>query len=374
MNELIRIKKIHHTQKSRTDYILSRISIRQRNYTLFFKVKGLKPIWRAEAFIALTLLPAMQLGVDIDCPYVLSEMFYENLKKVQDILISWHSNLKPITIRNATLSKQKSPPQAKHALFFTGGLDSSYSLLKNNKSLDDLIFVNGFDVSLKNTMLFNKIHPVLKSIASHKNKRFIIVHSNARDFLETFMQFDWTDTHGLALASVAHICSSVYSHVYISASLPYRYLQPYGSHPLLDPLWSTESLQLIHDGCEKDRVEKARYIASDEQILNSLRVCWENPDNAYNCGRCEKCTRTMVQLEIAGVLEKCDCFDQRLDIKKSKIRFPGASFATLFRERYLPHLENSGHNPALEKKLKRALYPTLFQKVVKKFNHFSRQR
>lgn len=368
MNELVKIKKIN--TKSNENSVSSTISIHQKNYTLFFKVEGIKPVWRAEAFVALTLLPAMRLGMDIDCPYALSKMFYKNLTKIQDILLSWHSDLKPITIRNALLSKQNPLPQAKQALFFTGGLDSSYSLLKNSNNLNDLIFVNGFDVSLQNPTLFNKICPVLKNIASQKNKRFIVVHSNARDFLETVMQFDWTDTHGLALASVAQICSSIYSHVYISSSLPYGYLQPYGSHPLLDPLWSTESLQLIHDGCEKDRVEKAKYIARDEQILKSLRVCWENPENAYNCGRCEKCIRTMVQLEIAGVLEKCESFDQRLEINKLKIRFPGASFATLFRERYLPHLKASGHNPALEKKLKRALTPTRLQKMVNKCKLF----
>ena len=34
--------------------------------------------------------------------------------------------------------------------------------------------------------------------------------------------------------------------------------------------------------------------------MNHLRVCWENPDGSFNCGRCGKCTRTKVGLALAG--------------------------------------------------------------------------
>ena len=48
--------------------------------------------------------------------------------------------------------------------------------------------------------------------------------------------------------------------------------------------------------------------------LEHLRVCWENLEGAYNCGRCEKCIRTMVNLTVAGALDRCQTFDRELDL------------------------------------------------------------
>ena len=38
--------------------------------------------------------------------------------------------------------------------------------------------------------------------------------------------------------------------------MTYAHLGPLGSHPLLDPLWSSEDVELVHDGCEATRLDK----------------------------------------------------------------------------------------------------------------------
>jgi hypothetical protein len=45
-------------------------------------------------------------------------------------------------------------------------------------------------------------------------------------------------------------------------------------------------------------------IAEDPVAHVTLRVCWLNPDQSNNCGRCEKCLRTMTSLAAAGVLSR----------------------------------------------------------------------
>jgi hypothetical protein len=89
-------------------------------------------------------------------------------------------------------------------------------------------------------------------------------------------------------------------------------MEPHGSHPLLDPLFRTEEMELVHDGGEADRDEKVERIASHESVAKHLRVCWRNTDGAYNCGRCEKCLRTMLSLLAVGALDRCATFGSEL--------------------------------------------------------------
>jgi hypothetical protein len=59
---------------------------------------------------------------------------------------------------------------------------------------------------------------------------------------------------------------------------------------------------------------KTKAIAEFPVVVRNLRVCFETPENGYNCGRCEKCYRTMVGLRVAGALAQCDAFDRPLDL------------------------------------------------------------
>jgi hypothetical protein len=111
---------------------------------------------------------------------------------------------------------------------------------------------------------------------------------------------------------VALLLSPRFAKVYVPASQTYAQLFPLAPHPVLDPLWSNDTTAIVLDGCEASRIDKARRIAGCELALASLRVCYENRAGAYNCGRCEKCLRTMLNLYIAGALARCPTFDRPL--------------------------------------------------------------
>jgi hypothetical protein len=115
--------------------------------------------------------------------------------------------------------------------------------------------------------------------------------------------------HGAALAAVAHALAPNHGKVYIASSQSYANLHPWGSHPLLDPLWSSEAVQIVHDGGET-RMNKLRVLVQYPEVLARLRVCWENP-GSYNCGLCGKCVRTMLGLYALGV-EHCAAFPDTL--------------------------------------------------------------
>src|SRR5262249_41756622 len=126
------------------------------------------------------------------------------------------------------------------------------------------------------------------------------VRTDVRAFSDRFSR--WDHYHGAALATVAHLLAPYFSRVFVPATQTYAFLAPLGSHPLLDPLWSSEDVELVHDGLEAPRLDKLAVVASEPAARHWLRVCWENRNGAYNCGRCEKCLRTMVALDALGEL------------------------------------------------------------------------
>ncbi len=78
---------------------------------------------------------------------------------------------------------------------------------------------------------------------------------------------------------------------------------PVGSHPAVDGLMSSQRVSVIHDGSRFSRLEKVRELAAWPTALAVLRVCPEGPSGRANCGQCEKCLRTRLELLAAGVDE-----------------------------------------------------------------------
>jgi hypothetical protein len=57
-------------------------------------------------------------------------------------------------------------------------------------------------------------------------------------------------------------------------------------------------------------VQKLTAISRVPETYERLRVCWIQDLGLRNCGRCEKCIRTMVALEIIDALPKYKTFGQ----------------------------------------------------------------
>jgi hypothetical protein len=119
---------------------------------------------------------------------------------------------------------------------------------------------------------------------------------------------DWGRVaHGCALGSAGLFLEKRYQTLLIPSTHRYDNLEPWGSHPLTDPLISTSSLRVIHDGAAFGRVEKIRRLIQHESALKTLQVCWESK-SFENCQACAKCYGTMATLELLGALEICPRF------------------------------------------------------------------
>ncbi|MBT8409502.1 MAG: hypothetical protein KJN93_07745, partial [Alphaproteobacteria bacterium] len=85
-------------------------------------------------------------------------------------------------------------------------------------------------------------------------------------------------------------------------------LEPWGSHPALDPLYSGRSVQTQHHGFEMSRMDKIRSIVDWQDALDLINVCTSRESGGTNCGSCEKCLRTRVQLLACGALANAGAF------------------------------------------------------------------
>ena len=162
----------------------------------------------------------------------------------------------------------------------------------------------------------------------------------------------WTMVHGGALASVALALAPLMKRVLIAASTTYDVLYPWGTHPVLDPLWSTDSLAVIHDGCEMNTIDKTRAIAQSQLVLDTLRTC-PGYGTGYNCGKCLKCLRATIDLLQAGVLDRCRTLPQDIDtdaLRKALGPGGGALYEVNWRRR-LQAFEESGAAPEVQQVL-----------------------
>jgi hypothetical protein len=109
--------------------------------------------------------------------------------------------------------------------------------------------------------------------------------------------------HGAALAAVVHAATRDPAQVFLAASFDVPHMVPWGSHPLVDPQYSSQRITLIHEGIRFSRLAKVREIAHSRFGLANLRVCPANAAGRLNCGVCEKCIRTRLELLAAGIDE-----------------------------------------------------------------------
>ena len=267
-----------------------------------------------DPFVAPALYASMRLGKPLHIDGPISARLLAALPTIQEIHHSWDPSFNLIPVRAEGRCETLANPRREVGCFFSGGVDSFYTLLKHQDEITTLILVHGFDMRLDDLFLRRRVSDAVHEVAAEFGKRVVEVETNARTFSDRFT--GWLEHYyGAALASVALLLGSRMERVYIPSTNEYAALSPHGSHPLLDPLWSSEATEIVHDGCEAKRVEKVLAISSCETALRWLRVCWENRNGAYNCCECEKCLRTMVSLRAAGVLDKCVSFDRPLDLR-----------------------------------------------------------
>jgi hypothetical protein len=149
-------------------------------------------------------------------------------------------------------------------------------------------------------------------IASLAGLRLVSVWASKGELGENEAFAD-TCSHSGHLGAAAHLLSPIVDSVTIAPSYDFAHLVPWGSHPLIDVSYTSSAMAIHQTGWGLSREERIATVARWEEALPYLIVCSEGPleTGMLNCGRCEKCLRTMIALLFAGALGEAISFPIR---------------------------------------------------------------
>jgi hypothetical protein len=306
------------------------------DYEIRYAVSGGRFGRPADALVPLLLQPAMSMRQSVRIPDGVSPRLLGNLDLIQAVFSSWNPRLKPVEV----LAEQREPsaPQGSGvACLFSGGVDSFYTALKHRDEITHLVFVHGFDIDLADGRRRAAALSTVREVAEQMGKQLVEVETNLRSFSDSHA--DWILYFGSAMASVSLLLQRDFRRVFFAAGFAHsdwaQYPPPAGSHPGLDPLWSTEATEIVHSGAEATRIEKIQYLADQPLAMDHLLVCYQGAGEPYNCGRCGKCLRTMISLRLAGGLERCRTLPDEIDLDAVAAMWDRSGSQTQFMEQNL---------------------------------------
>lgn len=298
--------------------------------TLRFEVEGVSPGEVApgpEAFAIRGVLAALHRSekrVRVDgslCPRL-----RDGLRTAARILRAWYApdRSEPAIEASGGFQVLRRPaPQA--GLFLSGGSDSLCALRTNRQNYPPehpsafrvAIFVPTFGMRLEafsSPRVVNLLSRQKRSIGeiARLTGLRVISASTLSGELGEDQSYSSEASHSSHLAAVAHLFSPILSSVSIAAGYDASYLAPWGSHPMLEPNYGSSSLEIRHEEFGLTREERIAALAPWTEVLSHLLVCSEGPlePGLMNCGRCEKCVRTMIALLLADRLAGTGPFQQ----------------------------------------------------------------
>jgi hypothetical protein len=241
-------------------------------------------------------------------------MLIEGLRTAHAWWESWGKMPGPApAIETPNRRPSKIPAGPRRALsFLSGGVDGLHALLQNRRLyrpedaayIRRALFIQGFDIGKRardpEHARYRSALQSLEPLAAEASLQIVPCRTNLRH-LPSKPGFWEHRQVGAALAAVGHAAAAGPAFLFIGGTYPVFNPVPAGSHAAVDPLFSSQQVTILHDGSRFSRLDKVRDLASWPAALESLRVCPGSTGDRPNCGCCEKCLRTRLELLAAGV-------------------------------------------------------------------------
>lgn len=263
---------------------------------------------------------AWAVGADV---YVkeLDRTYLESLNKIKSVMTGWYPTFSfPTDIHVEEIVSNKFSNE-RYGLLFSGGVDSHTSYIRNKSKKPILIMVWGADIPLVEEEFWRKITSKYEKFAKDEKLDITFIKTNMRQFINEsslvrefgcyLPDSSWWGgvSHGMQLLGLCAPITQV-KHIgtlLIAASCSPEHLRrqlPWGSHPLIDNEVSWANVKVMHDAWKLSRQEKIRYVLrnyiNDYGRYPVLRVCYSQFRD-LNCGKCEKCLRTITGLVLENV-------------------------------------------------------------------------
>jgi len=325
------------------------------------------------AFLVACIMPALYFGEE---RISIEEGVCPELRDGLEIVLNWmrywwYEPTKKIVRIEAKTSSGNVRPETNYraGFFFSGGVDSLSALRANRLnypsdhpgSFKDGLLVCGLEI--RDLKIFGYVQDSLSLLAKDADVKLIPIYTNIRElgpedsvvFWEDFWKKEFM---GATFASVAHVLAKRLTSLSNSSDHDIPNMHPFSSHPLINPYYSSSDLRVRLEGFTLSRLDKTSLLAGWDSALQHLRVC--NKTELYqpgmlNCGKCEKCVRTMISLLVFDVLKKASAFPlHEVSEEMVNICGPLASNTFFFSEELVAPLVKIGRHDlsrAIERKI-----------------------
>lgn len=258
-----------------------------------------------DSYLLASILDAMAEHRAVRVHGSVSGQLLSNLVEFQGAWEKWLPEtyrMAPITVTSVRIEER---PAAGAVCAFSGGVDATFSVWRHTQKLwshrsqeiKACALVHGFDIPLKNEEAYRTNFERAASTLADVRLPLLKVATNYR----ATTNVNWEHAFSCALVAVLSNLKHVAGTCIVGSSEPYDALViPWGSSPITDHLLSSGEFVVIHDGATHSRTQKVDAIAAWPAGANSLRVCWQGELKDRNCGRCEKCLRTMLNFIVSG--------------------------------------------------------------------------
>lgn len=314
--------------------LCANISINGEIQVIYFEVdnswKKYLVIENSDAFILAVLEKAMKNSLDISFEQPVSEEMYYGLVTYTIPVYAKNFEMfhKINLIGDITLKNPET--EGKTGTGFSAGVDSFYTVLKHmgNKKLPSynithlLLAVNGAAATgISEEIDIEWLEASRKKFQVYADKmglEFICIGGNI-DLLYKNDTCLGGDT--IITASFVYALQKLFGTYYWASAYPadiFCFDASDGGfcEDVSVPYVSTRRLKFYHSGSEINRIGKVKYIADNPVVQEGLTVCGK--EDAFNCGCCFKCLRTMSELY---AIKKLDLFKDAFPVENYNKHF-----------------------------------------------------
>lgn len=243
--------------------------------------------------------------------------FFEHIKEIkkgyEQMFPDFHFSGELIT---GCIEKNVREDSGKVAMFFSGGVDATTTLIRHVQEKPDLITIWGSDVRRDDIEAWNIVYGHTLKRAEQFNLSAYYVKSNFTTFIDNCnlnklvaeSGDNWWHgfQHGLAIISCAAPLAYLYSYrkLYIASTYNEGLKGTYtcASDPIIDNNVHFCGCSTIHDSYELSRQDKVKLLVQKSKEYENvyLKVCFMLDSGGVNCCACEKCYRTILEIVSEG--------------------------------------------------------------------------
>ena len=268
----------------------------------------------------------------------IDEEYFKSINDTKKAFQKVYPNAKfegKIKVNNIIKNKKKKIKEDVVSVFFSGGIDSVSSLVSVIEKKPLLITIWGTDVWDHNEEGWKSLKELAVDYSKQLNSKNLFIKTNFRKFIyehvltEKLLKGVINDSwwrgiqHGIGL--LGHVAPYAYKYNitthYIPATLNVKSQQgtTCGSCPEIDETVKYANCNIVHEGYDKTRIEKASHIVNcfrNKGETIKLRVCYMDKGDKLNCCECEKCYLSMMEV----LSEKVDLKDWGFDVDGEILR------------------------------------------------------